>query len=178
MFIIKLFIRRKIIHPMKQLSFLSLMIMLTIASACSRNANVIPDTAKVTAVPPSAYAKMYTAKMKGIRNWTCYNYSYGNWNNPPGGTKYDTTQLSAEITIINDTTLFFRGDTLKFMPEQTYGFGGNIYKTDTTEKLLYSADEVFRNERILFYYYKKDSITSHTSYTANGGGYSTDCHTN
>lgn len=163
---------------MKQLSFFSLILILTFACACKHNTNIIPDAAKVTVTPPIAYAKMYTSKMKGMRNWTCYNYSYGNWNNPPGGTKYDTTQYSLEITIINDTTLFFKGDTLRFIPEQTYGFGGKVYTTDTTEKLLYSADEVFRTERILFYYYKNDSITYHTSYTANGGGYSNLCHTN
>ncbi|MEZ5015470.1 MAG: hypothetical protein R2800_00330 [Flavipsychrobacter sp.] len=161
--------------------FITTIILLAIG-ACKHQTNITPVTTQnittANAIPPIEYAKKHTSRMKGMRSWTCYYSGYGNWEPNQGGTRTDTSQQNMEVIVLNDSTVFLSRDTLTFIPEQTSGFGGTIYKTDTSYRLLYSIHIGFRHERMLYYYYKNDSVTYYSSYTANGGGYKILCHTN
>ncbi len=135
--------------------------------SCKENPNIIPQTNTPVVTTPLDYATKYTPNVSGMRKWTRSSY-----NSYPSGTHDTVTQGHLlQVSVINDTTISFLGDTLGFVSESITPMG-YIVETDTSYVLSF-WDKTYqpypRGVKMLSYYYRADSIVYLHRWDALGG---------
>lgn len=150
-------------------------ICLVLLAACTKktattNNDTEPGTPEVVVPEPEAYAQKYTRKMTGMRTWGLdakVDYTMNKSESVTYGHKF-------EVTVLDDTTVVFKNDTMVFVPTSKQMTSIRV-ETDTASVLAYAVPNFYAyavGAKYLKYFYKVDSIEYVNIWQALGGGHS------